>query len=213
MRVLILANGAAPSAKTASAAAGKHDTLIATDGAAYKAAAMGLTPDIICGDFDSMDFDLARQEFPAAEFVALPDQNLADLEKAINLAMERGATSVTVLGWNGGRVDHSLTSFALLHRFHSELEISLEDDDSVVRSISGTPGHTGRLTIATQPQDTISLIAFSKAENVSISGVSFPLEHASLPVGTHGVSNVATADSVSIEIGEGSVLVCHIWSR
>jgi thiamine pyrophosphokinase len=213
MRVAILANGDPPSAELARLVTDQHDMLIATDGAAHKAAALGLAPALICGDFDSLDVNAARRQFPASEFVETPDQNLADLEKALLLARERGATEVTLLGASGGRIDHALTAVALLLRYQREIVLVLQHDGSTVRALSGTPDTPGRLCLATRPGDTISLIAFSPANRVSVSGVAWPLEDAPLPVGTHGVSNVAQGDSVNVEVREGVVLICHLFSE
>ena len=198
--------------ETARAAAEKHDLLIAADGAAHRAAALGLTPGLICGDFDSVELDVARSEFPNTEFVETPNQNLADLEKALLLARERGATEITLLGAGGGRIDHALTTIALLLRYHGEIALTLRHDGSAVRAVSGTVGTPGNLRLDTRPGDTISLIAFSPANRISLSGVAWPLQNARLPVGTHGVSNVAKNDEVTVEITEGVVLVCHLWA-
>ena len=211
MRVLILANGDPPTAAVARSAAARHDLLIATDGAAHSAATLGLTPDIICGDFDSIDLDAAQAQFPNAEFTKLFNQNLADLEKAILLAIERGSEAITILGACGGRVDHSLATMALLVRYHSEIAVSLEHDRSAVRVVSGAISSPGRLNLATKSQDTVSLVAFSPTESVSITGVEWPLLQAPLPVGTQGVSNVALGDRVDIEVHSGCVIVCHLW--
>ena len=213
MRVLILANGEPPSAGLARTTVGQHDLLIATDGAAHSATVLGLTPDIICGDFDSADLEAVRRTYPTAEFVETPDQNRADLEKALLLARQRGATEVTLLGAGGGRVDHTLTTFALLLRYHRKVNLVLRHDGSAVRALSGSADAPASLRLATQPGDTVSLIAFSPANRVTLSGVAWPLKDARLPVGTHGVSNVAQNDSVDMEVSKGALLVCHLYSE
>src|SRR5207247_9162337 len=117
MRVLILANGDPPTAALAQELASCHDLLIATDGAAHRAVGLRLSPHIICGDFDSAKRDVAQREFPAAEILPTPDQDRGDLEKAVFLALDRGATSLTIIGAAGGRIDHTLANFSLLVRF------------------------------------------------------------------------------------------------
>ena len=140
----------------------------------------------------------------------MTDQDLADLEKALLLALERGADKITIAGAGGGRIDHTLTAMALLMRYHREAALTLEHDGSRVRALSGSLDDPGRMTLATRPHDTISLIAFAPARAVSLEGVTWPLEDAILPVGTHGVSNSATGTLVTLEIRGGSVLICHL---
>jgi len=211
VRVLILANGNPPSMELATAAAAQHDLLIATDGAAARCAALGLAPALICGDFDSLDLDAARREFPTAEFVETPDQNLADLEKALLLARERGATEVTLLGAGGGRIDHTLSGIALLFRYHREMSLVIRHDGSTVHALSGTMNAAGSLHLAARPGDTISLVAFSPDNRVTLRGVAWELGNTRLPVGTHGVSNIAREGSVTVVVHEGEVVVCHLF--
>lgn len=191
----------------------QHDLRIATDGAAHAAAALGFVPDLICGDFDSIELNFAREVFPDAKYVETPDQNLADLEKAILLARELGATEVTILGGEGGRIDHALATAALLLQFHDRLGIALRHDGSTIRAASGHRGVPGTLKVATRRGDTISLVAFSPANGVSLSGVAWPMEDERLSPGTHGVSNVALGDCVTVSIREGALLICHLYTE
>lgn len=209
MRVLILANGDPPSATLALQLAVAHDLLVATDGAAHRAAGLGLTPDVICGDFDSVRLDQARAQFPQAEFLPLPDQEHADLEKAIQSMHARGAAEITVLGATGGRVDHTLANYALLLRYHTVVPLRMVDDLAEVWALSGGDDVPGERTFAAMPGDTLSLLSFDGAARVSLSGVRWPLENAVLPIGTRGVSNVAESDRISLQVVGGALLVCH----
>ncbi len=210
MRVLILAHGEPPLPALAQRLALQHDLLLAADGAAHTAARLGLMPDVICGDFDSVRLEQARAEFPRAEFVATPDQDRADLEKAIVLACERGATAITLLGASGGRTDHALANYALLLRYHTELEIILVDAYGVTRAVSGTDAAQGTVEFEAMPGDTISLISFDGRARVGISGVVWELNDYLLPIGTHGVSNVARSEIVQVRVRGGAVMVCHL---
>src|SRR5882724_11697385 len=137
MRILILANGEPPTISLAQELASCHELLLATDGAAHRAVELGLTPDIICGDFDSANIAVARQEFPSAEFLPTPDQDRGDLEKALLLALDRGATAITITGAGGGRIDHTLANFALLLRY-TDCSICIADDLGRTYSVAGT---------------------------------------------------------------------------
>jgi thiamine pyrophosphokinase len=210
MRVLILVNGDAPSEALAQRLAAEHDRLFATDGAAHRAVGLGLTPDVICGDFDSVILDVARAEFARAEFLPMPDQAFADLEKAIHLALERGASSITIIGAAGGRIDHTLGNFALLLRYHADVPLRIVDDVSEVWAVSGTEDAPGETTFAAQPGDLISLLSLDGAARVRISGVKWPLHDAALPIGTHGISNAAESEQIYLSVRGGAILVCHL---
>ena len=101
MRTLILANGNPPSQALLARLAADHDPFLAADGAALTAARLGVCPDIVSGDFDSLDLEAARVLLPNAEFIPTPDQYHTDLEKAFGIALSRGADFITVAGAAG----------------------------------------------------------------------------------------------------------------
>jgi thiamine pyrophosphokinase len=210
MKALILANGDPPSADLARRLAAEHDLVIATDGAAERAARLGIAPHIICGDFDSIDMETARRAFPSAEFVPTPDQNYADLEKALQLARARGAASITIIGAAGGRIDHTFANFALLLHYGREFPMTIVDDRSTTRALTSTNAKPNVCTLNTQAGDTISLIAQAEGAQVSVSGVAWDVTNFALAPGTQGVSNVANSIQVTVEVQQGAVLLCHL---
>ncbi|HZT44306.1 MAG TPA: thiamine diphosphokinase [Chthonomonadaceae bacterium] len=208
MRVLILADGEPPSAALAQEQAAAHDLVLATDGAAHRAALLGVTPDIICGDFDSVRREEAEAEFPQAEFIWMHDQDRADLEKALLYALERGAHEVTLLGATGGRLDHTLANCALLLRYGAQAALRIVDDLSETWALSGEEDTPAERLLATRPGDTLSLVSFDGKARVTLQGTRWLLEEAVLPVGTCGVSNVIDSDQVFIRVRGGALLVC-----
>jgi thiamine pyrophosphokinase len=210
MRVLILANGEPPSERLIREVAGTCDLILATDGAANTADALGIAPDLITGDFDSIQMDEARTAFPMAAFLHTPDQDRADLEKAIEAVRSMGATEMVIIGAGGGRADHSLAAVSLLIRYHREVDICLRDERSTVRVLSAPTGQSHRHTLATRPGDTVSLLSLDETVYVSIEGVQWPLRGFLLPIGTQGVSNVALGESVNIEVSGGRAIICHL---
>ena len=205
MRTLILANGTPPSRGLAQKFAAWSELRIATDGAAHQAAALGVAPEIVCGDFDSVEMAQAKRALPLAEWVATPDQDKADLEKAILLAIGRGATEITILGANGGRIDHTLANFALLLRYGRKIPLRIMEDGAETWPVSGVS------VFAAERGDTVSLISMDGAARVSVSGVRWPLDDFPLPIGTLGVSNEATGGKVTLTVTDGVILACYLF--
>ena len=200
---MILTNGDSPSSQLAKAESLRHDLLIAVDGAANRAKQLSLTPNIICGDYDSVSLEAAAEDFPAAEFILTSDQNYADLEKAILLAVERGATEIAVLGASGGRLDHTLGNLAVMQRYGGAVKLVFLDDSGSCRSLSAPQTVRFQVKIG----DTVSLVAFQSNSVVSIKGVKWELEEYPLPVGTQGVSNLAASNTVEVSVSSGAVFV------
>ena len=210
MRVLILANGEPPSQALLARLVDQHDLFLAVDGAARTAHTFGLSPDIISGDFDSVSFEEAQRLSPKAECVRTPDQNYTDLEKALRLAQERGATHVSIAGASGGRIDHALGAISLLLMPWAGMTLALVGEGSETRAVSEA------WACATQPGDIISLLSLEGQASVTVSGVQWPLAEERLPIGTRGISNTATGEEVVVRVRGGTVIVCHLeagWAR
>lgn len=212
MQVLILANGDSPSRETAEALALNHALILAVDGAVHKAKALALTPDVLTGDFDSVHIEEVCAIYPKMRVIATPNQEKSDLEKAIAVACDLGAESITVIGASGGRMDHTLANMAVL--LTSRIPTCFVDDFGSLRAIrSGSDSVAitmDSVALSTNAGDTVSLVTFAFETYVSISGVAWPLVNSHLIPGTRGVSNVAVGTEVIVRAEAGSVFVAHL---
>jgi thiamine pyrophosphokinase len=208
MRALILANGDPPEPEFILRLAAESDLVVATDGAAHRAAGLGLTPHLITGDFDSARPEIVRLEFPHAEMLTTPDQNYTDLEKAIRLVLERGAKQITVVGATGGRLDQTVANFLLALRYPLPGGIVIRDEMGALWGLDGADSPV-EYSWRTAPGDVVSLISPDGRARIRLTGVEWPLEDEILPLGTRGVSNVALGVTVTAHVTGGSVIVCH----
>ena len=213
MACLILVNGVPPSRAMADALAARCDTIIAVDGAAAHALSLGLRPDIVCGDFDSIDMPAAIAGLPDARFVCTPDQSLSDLEKALGIALAANERTIYITGASGGRQDHELSAALVLLRCNRETEICILKDGAALWAISGALGRLGRLTLDTQPGDTVSILSADGLARITTEGLQWPLTGERLQPGTRGVSNVALRADASVTVEDGAVWVCHLYDR
>jgi len=206
---VIIANGDRPTQKVAQRYARAADLLLAADGGARHALALGLTPDVVIGDMDSLnEQDQARLRAVGTRLlVHPPDKDETDLELALSYALEQGAASITVLGALGGRLDQLLANILLLTMpALAEREVRLVDGAQtafVVRDAARLEGQVG---------DTVSLIPLrGDARGVTTGGLLYPLEDDVLPFGLGlGVSNEITATPVSIRLRQGLLLCVHL---
>lgn len=94
------------------------DKLIAVDGGVEYAKVLGLTPDYIVGDFDTLNPEIAAEyhRFPHIVWeVHKPEKNETDTELAVSRAAAIGCDEVVLLGATGGRLDHTLGNLQLLY--------------------------------------------------------------------------------------------------
>ena len=93
--------------------------IIGVDRGAFHLLKRGISPDLAIGDFDSVtpeEYDAVSQA--TRELIHLPcEKDETDTEAALNLALQRGASEVTLYGALGGRIDHTLANIRLLLQF------------------------------------------------------------------------------------------------
>jgi len=190
------------------------DRLVAADGGAAVALDLGLFPDLVVGDFDSLDqATLERVEAicPVRRFPARKDQTDTHLaiEAALQLFPNEAAREIVICGALGDRFDHSLGLVLLL--------AGLAEGSSRVRLVGAGqegfvlgPGH--RLELAGRPGDTVSLLPLSpEVTGVATTGLVYPLASATLRWGeTLGVSNEMTGTEASVVACAGVLLVTRL---
>jgi thiamine pyrophosphokinase len=185
------------------------DLVLAADGGANLCLAWGWPVDAVVGDMDSVDAGVRqRLEAQGTPFVVSPvEKDETDLELALRLALDWGATELIIAGALGARIDHTLGNLALLALpTLADIPTCIADGDQTVRLARH------QLIIAGQPGDTLSLLPFGgDARGVSVAGVHWPLHNAHLPLGPSlSISNRMTANRAEVSVQDGLLLVVHI---
>lgn len=219
-RALILANGEVPSRALLDAAwpgwdAG-IDLVIAADGGARHAAALGVRLDRWIGDGDSVD----AAELRALHDAGVPiqrvpaDKDETDTELAVLAAVASGAIDITLLGALGGqRLDHELANLALLaHPGLADREARILGEGGARVSLVTAPGPRGEPAerrLDGRPGDLVSLLPlFGKVEGVATEGLRYPLRDEPLEIGpARGVSNLRVGQSALVRVRSGRLLI------
>ena len=200
--VIVVAGGDAPqSGRTVP----PHAAVIAADGGLDHAYALGLRPDLLVGDLDSVSASaLARAR---AEGVAIDHHATAkdetDLELALDHVCARGATRALVLGAGGGRLDHALGNLLLLgSERYASIELDAWIGDATVSVVRA------RRRFALRAGEVVSLFAMGgPAFGVTTHGLEYPLRHEMLsPGSSRGISNVVIDGPIMIEVADGVLL-------
>jgi thiamine pyrophosphokinase len=213
VRALIVADGEVRLGSALETALSGVDLIVAADGGARKAAGLGLRPQVVVGDGDSLSSDAADElRLGGVEVIIHPvEKDESDAELAVREALSRGATSLVVLGVFGGqRVEHTIANLLLLTLPEvAAIDASLVDGPSTVRVI-GVTG-SGQLTIHGEPGDFVSLLPLSeKVTGVTTDGMRYPLADATLTQGaTRGLSNELLDLVGAVRIREGRLAVIH----
>lgn len=190
---------------------GSPDLVLCADGGVRHALALGLTPDLVLGDFDSAGpvvvTEIAARGIPVHKVPTEKDET--DTELAILEAIKLGATAITLVGVTGGRLDHTVANLLILPGIPSKVEVRVLDASAVLWLVR--PG--GRIAVPAHPDTYLSLLPLSpEVRGIVAEGVQWPLDGDTLRWGqTRGVSNRITADEAFIAVREGYLLVIQAW--
>lgn len=210
-RIVIFANGILNQADLLRRRLSPTDRIFCADGGARHALALGLTPEAIIGDLDSLSPDLVSHL--ETKGVAIhqhpPRKDQTDLELAFRLAIAAKPDEILLVTALGGRLDQMLANILLLTRpEYAPVQLTLADGPHW--AILVRPHQS--VTVKGRPGDLLSLIPLTPTvTQVNFLGVEWPLEQAKLSLGsTWSISNVQTAQQARVQIGEGMVLLVQI---
>ena len=209
---LIVADGDVPARPAVERLLGDAPRLvIAADGGALKAEAIGYPASIVVGDADSLaPEDVARLRASGAEVVVHPAaKDESDTELALNEALSRGATRIVIIGAFGGkRLEHTLANILLLasERLKGR-DICQADGASTLRVMHDNES----LEIRGAASDYVSLLPLTPhVSGVTTLGLRYALTKETLEQGpARGLSNELTTEGATIQIDQGRLAVIH----
>ena len=183
------------------------DWIICCDGGMHHAKALGITPDYIVGDFDSVrpevleeyrNMGISIRQFPT-------HKNETDMQLGMLLALELGVTELVLIGGIGDRFDHTLANaHLLLYLLKKGVRGILVNEKNCVELI------VKEVTLYGKAGDLVSTIPLSmQVEGVTLEGLEYPLVDYDLALDDKlvAVSNVMTGTEAKVKIRKGYLFV------
>ena len=194
--------GALPS--TARFVPARGDLVIAADGGLKHTEKLGLTPDVILGDFDSLGFTPEGAEvFPV-------EKDDTDAMLAVRCGLDRGCCRFVLYGGlDGDRLDHTLANFQTLQYLADRGAVGyLVGEKYLVTVVKN-----GGLSFPAEATGVLSVFCLGPdAAGVTLSGLKYPMEKGTLSSGFPlGVSNHFVGEKSGISVENGSLLL--LWDR
>lgn len=175
--------------------------VICADKGLALAEALGVKPDLILGDFDSLKFKPEGDNvltYPA-------EKDDTDLMLAVEIALEKGFVDFRIYGACGGRLDHMMGNIECL---------ALLLKNGTIGEITGDNEHIlllapGEHSVKRCDGFSMSLFSYSeKVSGLSISGTKYTTDKITLTkASTLGVSNEITEDYARISFESGTLMV------
>jgi len=206
MKVLIIANGSLEHPKRVKKLINDIDYVICADGGVKHLEKLSIWPNLIVGDFDSVDKSLLDyyvaskveiQTFPA-------DKDKTDTHLAIDIAIGLGAIHIVLVGAIGTRFDHSYANLMLLYYLQKKgIESTIIDAFNQIRVSNSV------IEIRAEIGQTVSILPFGDNSIVEEAyGFKYPLKDKKLFLDNPlGISNVLIAEKGKIVVKKGWILV------
>jgi len=184
-----------------------YDLIVGVDGGANYLHKLGLGPDYVVGDLDSIDRETINFfNNQKTEFRRYPSKkNETDTELAIWLAQEAGASNIDLYGALGARVDHEIANIYLLYYILEKgIAPRIIGEDVEINIV-----RNGSIDIYGKADDLVSIIPFKDdAKGVTLEGLEYSLDDYDMKFSVpRGISNVMLKDNCRISVKDGVLLV------
>lgn len=178
------------------------DFYIGVDGGVKHLQNLNIVPDLLIGDFDSIE-DL--NTFGTIEKITLDsDKDFTDGERAVNYVIENNFDKVYIFGAIGGRFDHVLSNIFILDKLlEAAIQGIVVDEKNIIYLIDH------KINIQPDGMDYFSIIPLTeKITNVQIIGARYEVHGETFHrASSYGVSNEFIDQEVTISFDQGKALV------
>lgn len=182
----------------------KDSFIIAADAGFCHVERLGISANILVGDFDSLDKlpkDCQIVSFP-------PEKDYTDTELALNVAIENGYDSFTVFGALGGeRFEHTVANLQLAAGIAKKgFDITLTDGVTYIDALN-----CGEKVFDSSHTGFISVFSFDgEAKGVTLKNLKYEIDNVTLPcTGTLGVSNEFIGKEAAVSVNDGTLLIIY----
>ncbi|KFF31421.1 thiamine diphosphokinase [Bifidobacterium bombi] len=187
-----------------------HRLVVAADGGFDHACVLGVTPDIVIGDFDSTSYADVLRRSSGATVIPLPaEHDDPDMLSAMKIGWRHGARNFHIFGGLGHRIDHSIANIQMLSLLAQHNAVGFLYGNGYIT----TAIRAGGLDFAARHHasgEMVSVFAYSdEVHDVYEKGLKYELNAATFNnTSVHGVSNeFLDGRKASIGVADGTLIV------
>lgn len=173
--------------------------IVCCDGALEKLLKIGIKPDVVIGDCDSVSKE-RQQQF---KDIIIKDQNeeYNDLQKALKYCQRQQLGPVAILGASGLRDDHQLANLSILNMYAEHMDLIMVSNYGLFSFISEDT------TFASIPGQEVSVFSFDGQAVFSFEGLQYPVHNRRFTQLWEGSLNKALDERFTVKISGGKGLV------
>ena len=176
--------------------------VIAADGGLRHTEALGIVPDVILGDFDSLGYT------PEGSAVFPVEKDDTDAMLAVRRGLDMGCDRFVIYGGlDGPRLDHTVAMFQTLQYVADQGATAFAVGNSCIATVV----KDGKIAFPATAEGIISVFCMgTDARGVTIQGLKYSLENGTLTAGFPlGVSNHFVGKKAEISVENGSLLIIY----
>ena len=190
-KIILILNGKIPNWENILSFLKNYDSIICADGAANKIINLGLVPDYILGDLDSIDKKNLRKY--SEKIIELKNQNYNDLHKSLLWCKEKKIKNIDIIGIDGKRIDHTIGNFSIILDCISFIDITIHTKYGIMYTVNK------KRKFKNCYKKNISIFN-SKSENkITTYGLKYNLDNVCLKELYRGTLNEAREDEIIIK--------------
>lgn len=210
MRVIIVSGGKPPSKELLLKEIKPDTVLIAADSGANCLYDYKILPQLLLGDFDSIDKKVLEyfkknnciiDTYPT-------EKDFTDTEIAVKAAIRMNPSEIVLLGCTGSRVDHLLGNIGMLKIcLENHVEAYIKDENNEIRLISASSSLEGTVgqIFSLQPY-------CNEIVDLTIEGAKYPLNNYNLKMGQSiTISNEFIEPVVLLKFKSGILMIILSW--
>lgn len=175
--------------------------IICCDGGIRNFYELNITPDIVIGDFDSID-EIGRN-FIIQNNINVEKydtrKDFTDTELALNKMIDSKIDEIILLAATGTRMDHTLGNIFYLQKLFGKIDTTLIDNNNIIKYVE-----EGEYIFSKDELKYLSIIAISDFLTYSIFGTQYDVENLTIAsFELRGISNEIVDNTAKIIIQKG----------
>lgn len=181
--------------------------IICADGGANAAYKIGILPDLLIGDMDSVKPEILKEyQISGVEIKKYSThKDETDTELAVNYCIEKEVSRVILFGALGSRLDHSFGNIYLLNcLLKKKILAEMVNESNRIFLVENS------VEIDVEIGDTVSILSYTdRSEGIDLVGFEYSVENGVMEhyLPGYGISNVALEKHPVISVKEGILMV------
>ena len=168
-----------------------YDSIICTDGSANKIINLGLKPNYILGDLDSIYKKNIKKY--KKNIIELENQNYSDLYKSLLWIKKSKIKQIDIIGIDGKRIDHSIANFNIILEYISFIDITIFTEYGNIYTVNK------KRIFKNCYNKNISIFSASEKNKINTNGLQYELDNHELKRIYSGTLNKAINNTITIK--------------